>query len=207
MLQTETLLERCRAGDEQAWEELVRRYQGRVFAVTLRFLRDREEARDVAQDVFVALYQKLDRVPDDRVFLAWLLRLTRNRCVDRLRRLDARRWKRTVPVDEANALPDAAPDPEARRAGAGRRDLVRRALRRLGATSREVILLKEVRELKLTEVAAHLGLPVGTVKSRAHRARLELAEAVRAIEGSAGRSAGPEQAHPRGEVDEEGGTP
>ncbi len=163
----------------------MRRYQGRVFAVTLRYLRDREEARDTAQDVFVALYRNLDGVRDDQAFLAWLLRLTRNRCLDRLRRLEARRWDRAVPVEEACELPDPGPDPEDAGVRSGRRDLLRRALARLSAASRELIVLKEIRELKLSEIAERLGLPVGTVKSRSHRARQELSEALRSIEPAA----------------------
>jgi RNA polymerase sigma-70 factor (ECF subfamily) len=183
--ETATLLAQCRAGDEVAWEELVRRYQGRVFAVTLRYLRDREEARDVAQDVFVALYRRLDDIRDDRAFLAWLLRLTRNASLDRLRRLQARRWDRAVPVEEAGSLPDPAPGPEDAGREAAGRELIRRALARLSAASREMIVLKEIRELQLTEIAARLRLPLGTVKSRSHRARRELAEAVRGIDPTA----------------------
>lgn len=187
--QTEALLARCRAGDEHAWEALVRRYQGRVFAVTLRYLRDREEARDVAQDVFVALYRNLDGVRDDRAFLAWLLRLARNASLDRLRRLQARRWDQAVPIEEAGALPDPAPGPEDTGLATGRRDLVRRALDRLSTVSREMIVLKEIRELQLTEIAARLRLPLGTVKSRSHRARRELADAVRGIDPTAANGA------------------
>ena len=187
--QTEALLTRCRAGDEVAWEALVRRFQGRVFAVSLRYFRDREEARDVAQEVFVALYRKLDDVRDDRAFLAWLLRLTRNRCLDRLRRLDARRWDRAVPVEEARDLEDPAPGPDEAGLVAASRDLVRRALGRLSAASREMIVLKEIRELELAEIAARLDLPLGTVKSRSHRARRELAEAVRTLDPTASEGA------------------
>jgi RNA polymerase sigma-70 factor (ECF subfamily) len=190
-VETETLLERCRRGDELAWEALVRRYRGRVFAVTVQYLRDREEALDLAQEVFVRLYRKLDAVRDDRAFLAWLLRLTRNACLDRLRRLEARRWDRKVPVEEAVELPDPGPSPEDRGMGADRRTLLYRALGDLSAESREMIVLKEIQELKLTEIAAMLDLPMGTVKSRSHRARLELAEAVRGLDPSlSGRSAG-----------------
>jgi RNA polymerase sigma-70 factor (ECF subfamily) len=179
--ETATLLQRCRTGDELAWEALVRQYQGRVFAVTLQYLRDREEARDLAQEVFVRLYRKLHEVRDDQAFLAWLLRLTRNACLDRLRRLEARRWDRRVPVEEATEVADPAPSPEDRGVGGDRRALLHRALAGLSAASREMIVLKEIQELKLTEIAAMLDLPMGTVKSRSHRARLELAEAVRGL--------------------------
>lgn len=187
---TETLLERCREGDELAWEALVRRYQGRVFAVSVQYLRDREEARDTAQDVFVQIYRKLGAVRDDRAFLAWVLRLTRNRCLDRLRRLGARRSDREVPVEEAAEIADPAPGPEDRGLGGDRRRLLDRALGRLSTQSREMIVLKEMQEMRVGEIADLLDLPVGTVKSRCHRARLELAETVRKLDPSRPAEAG-----------------
>jgi len=175
------LIAGCRNGDELAWEALVRRYQGRVFGVALHYLRDREEARDVAQDVFVKVYRSLEKVRDGDTFLAWLLRLTRNQSIDRLRRLTARRTDRAVPVEEAAELPDPAPGPESDGLGGERRRLLYRALGRLSPLNREMILLKDIQELKLVEIADLLDVPVGTVKTRSHRARLELAEAMRSL--------------------------
>jgi len=175
------LIAGCRNGDELAWEALVRRYQGRVFGVALHYLRDREEARDVAQDVFVKVYRSLEKVRDGDTFLAWLLRLTRNQSIDRLRRLTARRTDRAVPVEEAAELPDPAPGPESDGLGGERRRLLYRALGRLSPLNREMILLKDIQELKLVEIADLLDVPVGTVKTRSHRARLELAQAIRSL--------------------------
>lgn len=184
MATTEELIARCREGDELAWEALVRRYQGRVFGVAIHYLRDREEARDVAQDVFVKVYRSLDAVRDE-TFLAWLLRLTRNQSIDRLRRLTARRTDRSVPVEEAAELPDPAPGPEGEGLGGERRRLLYRALGRLSPLNREMILLKDIQELKLVEIASLLNVPLGTVKTRSHRARLELAQAMRSLEAAA----------------------
>lgn len=184
MATTEDLIARCRDGDELAWEALVRRYQGRVFAVTIQYLRDREEARDAAQEVFVKLYRSLGSVRDDSALLPWLLRLARNQSIDHLRRLRARRKDRAVPMEEAAELPDSARGPEEDGVGGDRRRLLHRALGRLTPVNREIIVLKEIQELKLGEIASLLDLPVGTIKSRAHRARLELAEAVRALGGA-----------------------
>lgn len=191
LLDLDTLLERCRQGDDLAWEALVRRYQGRVFGIALHYLRDREEARDTAQDVFVKLYRHFrsapERVPEDQAFLPWLLRLSRNACVDRLRRLKVRRPEGpTVPVDEAVDV--AAPEPslEESMVAGSRRALVYRALGELSEKSREMILLKDIQELKLEEIAELLNVPVGTVKSRSSRARVELATAVRGLDPSYG---------------------
>lgn len=187
------LLHRCRQGDDVAWEILVGRTQGRVFAVTLQYLRDREEARDVAQEVFVKLYRNVHRVARGEVsgtLLAWLLRTARNASLDRLRRQKARRHHAQVPMENARDLSDPAATPEEVSLTGARQALVHRALGELAPESREMILLKEIQQMKLTEIAELLGLPVGTVKSRSHRARLELARVVESLDGDLRETAG-----------------
>jgi RNA polymerase sigma-70 factor (ECF subfamily) len=180
------LIDRCRQGDDQAWEAIVRQYQGRVFAVALHYLRDREEARDTAQDIFVKVYQQLGSLREGDAFLPWLLRLARNSCIDRLRRLKVRTPAVSVPVDDAPHIP--APDltPEEVSLLGARHGLVYRALGLLSSKNREMILLKDIQELKLEEISKQLALPLGTVKSRSNRARVELAKAVRSLDPSFG---------------------
>lgn len=187
MLETDTLLARCRQGDDLAWEGLVRRFQGRVFGLALHYLRDRDEARDAAQEVFLKVYRHLDRLEEGRPFLPWLLRLTRNACLDRLRRLKVRRPEEgLVAVDEAAEIPARDVSAEEDLLADDRRALLYRALGALSERSREVIVLKDIEEMKLEEISELLGVNVGTVKSRSHRARLELARAVRALDASYG---------------------
>ena len=178
------LLDRCRAGDELAWEALVRTYQSSVYAVTRHYLGDPEEARDVAQDVFVRLYERLDSFSGGDTFKAWLLQMARNASIDRLRRVKARPPVSDVPADDAMLAGDD--DPEQNAATEARERLVRKAVAGLGDKHREVLLLKEIQGLKIEEVAELLGLPVGTVKSRSNRARLELAEVLLSLDPSLG---------------------
>ena len=178
------LLERCRRGDDLAWEALVRTYQSSVYAVTRHYLRDAEEARDTAQDVFVRLYERLDSFAGGDTFKAWLLRMARNACIDRLRRLKARPSGADVPIEDAQLAGDD--DPEQNVANEARNRLLRRAVAGLSANHREVLMLKEIQGLKLEEVAALLELPLGTVKSRSNRARLELAAVLRELDPSLG---------------------
>ncbi len=180
-----TLVERCRGGDELAWEWLVRRCQGRVYGLAYHYLGSVEDARDVAQEAFVRAYRQLGTFEGDR-FMAWLLRITRNLCIDQLRRRKTRPPAEDLRADGAAAAAprDAAPDPEQAWLADARQRLIHQALRRLDGASREVILLKDIQGLKLGEIAGMLGLPIGTVKSRAHRARLELARQVVAIDPS-----------------------
>lgn len=179
-----TLLVRCRRGDDLAWEALVRAHQSSVYAVTRHYLRDAEEARDVAQDIFVRLYERLDSFAGGDTFKAWLLRMARNACIDRLRRLKARPPATDVPVENVTLASDD--DPERNAEGEARDRLLRRAVAELSEKNREVLLLKEIQGLKLEEVANLLGLPLGTVKSRSSRARLELASTLRRLDPSFG---------------------
>ncbi len=185
-LDTDQLLELCRQGDDLAWEALVRRFQGRVFSVAWHYTRNKEEARDAAQDVFIQVYRKLDELDQGRAFVPWLLRIARNRSIDRLRRENVRTPETEVPVDEAQ--PMAAPEPGTDEAvwHDDRRRLLDRALATMSEGYRELIVLKEIQEMKLEEIADLLGLPIGTVKSRSHRARIALAEAVRELDPSYG---------------------
>ena len=179
------LVERCRQGDDLAWEWLVRRCQGRVYGLAYHYLGSVEDARDVAQEAFVRVYRQLGSFDGDR-FMAWLLRITRNLCIDQLRRRRTRPPAEGVQADaDGETAPrDAGPSPEQAWLADARRKLVHQALRRLDGANREVILLKDIQGLKLDEIAGMLGLPIGTVKSRAHRARLELARQVIAIDPS-----------------------
>ena len=156
----------------------MRRYQARVYGLALHYVRNAEEARDLAQEVFVRIYAKLGTFRGHETFVSWMLRLARNLCIDHLRRVRARVPTTDLPADEGPELPDAGPTPEAAYAADARKRLVYRALGRLSDPYREIILLKDIQGLKLGEIATMLGVPVGTVKSRSNRARLELARAV-----------------------------
>lgn len=172
------LLPRCRAGDPLAWEALVRQYQGRVYGIALVYLGQPEEARDLAQDVFVRVYRNLDRCAGGDAFLPWLVRITRNAAIDRLRRMRARPQSSGVTPDEVAQLASEEPGPDEELRRQRRQDLVRRALGRLSHLNREIILLKEIQGLSLETIAAMVKAPLGTVKSRSNRARGELGRAL-----------------------------
>jgi RNA polymerase sigma-70 factor (ECF subfamily) len=178
------LVERCRLGDDLAWECLVRRYQNRVFAMSMHYLRDREDARDAAQEVFIKIYQGFGSLDRDRAFLPWMLRLARNCCIDRIRRRKVRTPDQAIPVDEFHDLASEGPSPEDDSLLRGRQAQLYQALGRISPKHREMILLKEIQELEMQEVADILELPMGTVKSRSNRARLELARVLRDLDAA-----------------------
>ncbi len=184
----EQLIDRCRQGSDLAWEALVRRFEGRVYGIAMHYLRDREEARDAAQDVFVKIYGNLHTLKEDKPFLPWMLRIARNACIDRIRRLKVRTPDVAVPLEESPEIqiPTDGPTPEEALMQGAREGLVHRALDALSAGNREMILLKDIQGLKLEEIAEMLDLPLGTAKSRSHRARIELGKAIQSLEPSFG---------------------
>jgi RNA polymerase sigma-70 factor (ECF subfamily) len=175
------LLERCRNGDGLAWEGLVRRYQGRIYGIAYYYTGNPDEARDLAQEIFVRIYQRLDACSNDETFVPWMVRLARNACIDRLRRMKARPPAAGIPVEEMFDLKSPVPDPAEQYRIDSRKQLVHRALQKLSQINREIILLKEIQGLSLEEVSETLKIPVGTVKSRSNRARIELARQVMAM--------------------------
>lgn len=184
------LIERCRQGDDLAWEALVRRFQGRVYGLALLYLGDAEEARDLAQDVFVKIYRRFDSCTNEGTFIPWMLQITRNAAIDRLRRMRVRPTSHAISLDEAGHLHSTGPDPEEDLRRTRRRALIHSALEKLSRINREIVILKEIQGLTLDRIAAILGLPVGTVKSRSHRARIELAREVIALTGEEGPAPG-----------------
>jgi len=182
-MELQELLRRCRNGDSLAWENLVRLYQGRVFGLALHYVSNPDDARDIAQEVFVKLYRNLKRCPNADRFLPWMLTVTRNAALDHLRRRKAR--PETTDLDDYRSLRDDGINPEKQLVAKSKRGVFYRALDRLSQLSREMILLKEIQGLSLEEVSTMLNVPLGTVKSRSHRARLELAESYLAVSKAA----------------------
>ena len=184
------LLRRCQHGDELAWEVLVRKHQGRICAIAFGYVGEQDEALDLAQDIFVRVYNRLHTCDDPEKFQSWLTRIARNACIDHLRRRKARPPRQDIPADEMYDLAHGGPTPEENLVASSRQRLVHRALQELSEINREIIVLKDIQGLPLEEISSLLDLPLGTVKSRSSRARIELAKAVTAL-GSGPRGDGP----------------
>lgn len=175
------LLERCKAGDELAWEALVRQFQARVFGIAFHYLGNMEDARDLAQEIFIRIYRHLDLCRDEHMFMPWLIRISRNACIDHLRRRKARPAASDTAVEEMIDLQAPGLNPEEHWLADSRKGVIHAALRKLSSLNREIILLREILGLPLEEIASMLDVPLGTVKSRTNRARIELAEKVRLL--------------------------
>ena len=162
------LIARCLAGDSAAFEPLVARYHLPLFRVAVRLLNDREEARDVTQTAFLKAYKALATCDRQRRFFSWIYRILINEC------LNNRRAKRPTQVlDDSMPAESAGSDP----LEAGEtRQRVRKALLQLPAEQRDVILLRHFAEMRYEQIAAAVGIPEKTVKSRLFSARQRLCE-------------------------------
>jgi RNA polymerase sigma-70 factor, ECF subfamily len=173
----------CQEGDAPAWEALVRHYQGRVYAVAWYYLKNRDEAVDAAQDTFIKVYAQLDSFRgSSEAFLPWLLTITRNCSIDRIRKNNTRK-RYEEDFSQSMPLEDHQSNPEMQLLSAKSVSLFYRALEKLNPVNRDIVLLKDIQGLKLKDVARILSLPVGTIKSRSTRARIELSKLLTELKG------------------------
>lgn len=189
LLEERRLVARIQRRDERAAAQLVRATQDRVYGLLVRMLADREEALDLSQEVYVHVFAHLDTFRGDSRLSTWILRIAKNLCLNRLAYLGRRPTARLAP-ERMDALvervgggerPDTVLEQRETRA------LVARALQELEPEQRLIIALRDIEDHSYQEIASITDLPVGTVKSRLHRARLALAEIVERMEGDAGR--------------------
>lgn len=182
----EDLVRRFREGDRHAFSHIVRRYQDRVYGLCLRWLGDKALAEEVAQDVFIALYKSMDRFRGEAAFSTWVYRIAVNHCKNKRLYRQRRAWDRHEPLEGTprddgpeRQIPAPTADTDDRTFREEASDLVRNALESLGEEHRQVVILRDIEDMDYEEIAETLELPRGTVKSRLHRARAELARILR----------------------------
>jgi RNA polymerase sigma-70 factor, ECF subfamily len=163
------LIVRAQAGDRAACETIVDQFAPMVFRLISRFFRTREDVEDLAQDVFLKVFARIDQVKPDENFPGWLARVTVNTCYDELRKARRRKVAMETYGPEVAAEPVTAP-PEPDSFGKAMM-----ALQRLDPKLRIPLLLKEVEELSIEEIARSMGLTETNVKVRLFRARKKLA--------------------------------
>jgi RNA polymerase sigma-70 factor, ECF subfamily len=185
--QERLLVSRLRRRDAAAFETLVKMHQDRVYDFCSRMLNDRDEAFDVAQEVFVSIHQHLEHFRADAKLSTWIFRIARNQCLNRLKYLKRRGRGATDEFGEANELAiseslggSGAPDEDLTRAR--ERKLVHRAIAELEEEQRVLVVLRDVEGLSYEEMVEITELALGTVKSRLHRAREALVEILERLE-------------------------
>lgn len=177
--QNDALIRRAAEKDADAFAQLVLLHQKAVYNLCLRMACDEQDALDLSQEVFLRLWRTLAQYKFDAAFSTWLYRLTQNVCIDFLRRQKRQQHlSLTVSDDQTPAeelsVPDPAPLPEEQVLLNEQQQLLRQAMLRLPVDFREVLQLRVVQSLSYDEIAQIMELPVGTVKSRLARARLQL---------------------------------
>lgn len=179
------LVESARAGDEQALDALIERVQPQIYRFGLKMCRHPEDAEDVLQETLLSLARAMRDFRGEASISTWLYTVARNHCI-RKRRTRAGAPTHVEPLDGARAIAESGPDPERQAAAQETWTQVEAALAELGPEAREVIVLRDIEGLSAAEVAQIQGTSVGAVKSRLHRARVELRERLRAYEPAPG---------------------
>lgn len=183
------LISDCLAGDHAAFGTLVARYQDRLYNTVFRLVGNAEDARDAVQETFLSAYQSLAGFKGDSLFFTWLYRIAINHAISMKRkqrvvlRLGSARGSGTEPADPSDA---AQPGRALEMAEDERR--IQEALARMSPEHRTVLILKDMEGRKYEEMAELLDVPVGTIRSRLHRARFELRDILLQEEKKVGNS-------------------
>ena len=162
------LVERCRSGDERAFQELVDRHKDLVFALIARTVQDRSRAEDLAQDVFLRVHRGLPYFRGEARLSTWIYRIVANVCLQ-----DHGRGPRTAPLDEKQN-PQALSTTDRQFSDLEVRDRLEKAIARLPANYRLLIAAHYLRGVQYEELAEALQLPLGTIKTQLYRAKQQL---------------------------------
>ena len=178
------LVKRSLKGDEQAFEELVTRYEAALYRLAWRMLANEEEARDIVQETFLRVFRALETFDQSRRFSTWILRITTNLCIDRYRRRKMRLLSIDVDDEEEDRRPivlvDPGRGPEADHGRTSLAETVGALIERLPPIYRAILHMRYQQGLAYEEIAETLEIPLGTVKARLHRAHRQLKELLEA---------------------------
>jgi RNA polymerase sigma-70 factor (ECF subfamily) len=178
----DAVIQRCLAGDQTAWEQIVRQHWRKVFNIAYKFTGKHDEAEDLTQDVFLKIFKSLNTFDRRANFQTWLVSVSRNLCIDHYRSVRKERETIDRDVDAGELSPVAQTvSPVAALEHRDRVELLKKALHQLPPALREAVLLRDIQELSYQEIAERQHLPEGTVKSRINRGRTELARQIRRL--------------------------
>ncbi len=172
------LVAQARSGDYRAFEELVRRYRNDVFALSYHYVREREEAWDLTQEVFMKAHGGLKRFRGDSSFKTWLLRITANRCKDFFKKRKLRTVALETPDGQILDAPASTQQPDQRAESQELGVAIDAALKSLPEKHRTAIVLRELQGLSYEAMAEVMQCSLGTVMSRLHHARKKMQRAL-----------------------------
>jgi len=176
------LVQQSKSGNIDAFDELIKRYESKIYTVAYRFTGNHADANDLAQETFIRVYQSLPSFRGDSSFATWLYRIASNVCRDELRRQQRRK---KISLDEMISQPggnlslaDDGVSPEESLEKSELQRAVHRCLNSLSDEQRLILIMREIQELSYDEIAAALDCSLGTVKSRLNRSRQALKQKV-----------------------------
>jgi RNA polymerase sigma-70 factor (ECF subfamily) len=177
------VIENCKSGDERAFAEIVIHRQKKVFNIAYRMLGNLEEAKDLAQEVFISVFESIKDLKEEVKFDAWLTQITLNHCRNRWKYLKRRQYFNSDSLDDPietedgdmpKAIYDPSDNPETLFEKKMIQQLIQRGLQKLKEDQRELLVLRDLQGFSYEEMGELLGLPEGTIKSKLHRARVDL---------------------------------
>jgi len=178
-LADEALIRRIKAGDADAFEEIVKTYEKPIYNLALRYTANPDDAFDVTQDVFLRVYRSIDTFKGQSKFSTWLYQIATNICIDYCRKASRKKEISMVVTDESGEetemdFADTSPTPEQSVEHTELREEITRCIEKLGDEHRMILILRDIDGLSYQEIGSILGMEQGTVKSRLFRAREKL---------------------------------
>jgi len=173
------LVKRCLAGDHAAWEIIVQRYHQRLYNLAYRFTGRFDESEDLTQEIFLKVFRSLSSYkPESGALITWMVRVGRNHLIDDYRKFKIERAQ-TVGYETAKESPAKYSGPVEALEKRELAERIHRTLLKIPEDLREAVILRDLEEFTYEEIADVLRLPLGTVKSRINRGRVELARLLR----------------------------
>ncbi|MCP4157992.1 MAG: RNA polymerase sigma factor [bacterium] len=178
-MQINEMIRQLKTGNTEAWNMMVAKYSKKVYNLALNFAGNRDDASDITQDIFLKVYNNIDKFQQERNFDSWLLRLSKNYCIDYYRK--SKHYRQKLELNEAlydGAIHDDMKTPEDTVVKNDEIKYLRKKLQQLSPDVRALIIMRDIQNYSYQDIAVELELPLGTIKSRINRARVKLAKIV-----------------------------
>lgn len=178
-MDTQDIVKKLKTGDTEAWNMLVESFSKKVYNLALNFAGNKDDAADMTQEIFLKIYNNIDKFEEERNFSSWLMKLSKNYCIDFWRKNKSSR--QNVELDEnlyTNSVHHQALTPEDSLIQKNDITYLRQKLQQLPPDLRSLIIMRDIQDYSYQEISESLDIPLGTTKSRINRARLKLAQLI-----------------------------
>jgi RNA polymerase sigma-70 factor (ECF subfamily) len=173
------IVKKLKTGDTEAWNMLVESFSKKVYNLALNFAGNKDDAADMTQEIFLKIYNNIDKFEEERNFSSWIMKLSKNYCIDYWRK--TKNSRQNIELDEnlyTNSVHDQALTPEDSLIQKNDITYLRQKLQQLPPDLRSLIIMRDIQDYSYQEISESLDIPLGTTKSRINRARLKLAQLI-----------------------------